>query len=227
METTVKERLIRYISYKGLSKNKFETICGFGSRYVSNISVSISPDKIKIISLKFPDLNTGWLLTGEGEMLKKNYEKQEDGAMLLSEPSVEYGHRHRTARPYYAVDFFGGFDLTYNEQKTIPDGVVDIPAYSNADFWVNVTGKSMEPLISSGDLIALKRIDDWINGIFFGEVYAIVTTDDQRTIKRIRKSEDRDAIRLVPENKDYDAQDMPLSHIRFVFKVVGAVKSID
>lgn len=72
METTVKERLIRYISYKGLSKNKFETICGFGSRYVSNISVSISPDKIKIISLKFPDLNTGWLLTGEGEMLREN-----------------------------------------------------------------------------------------------------------------------------------------------------------
>lgn len=72
METTVKERLIRYISYKGLSKNKFETICGFGSRYVSNISVSISPDKIKIISLKFPDLNTGWLLTGYGEMLREN-----------------------------------------------------------------------------------------------------------------------------------------------------------
>ena len=70
METTVRERLIQYINYKGLSKNKFETICGFGSRYVSNISVSIPPDKVKIISLKFPDLNTGWLLTGEGEMLK-------------------------------------------------------------------------------------------------------------------------------------------------------------
>ncbi|HIZ87584.1 MAG TPA: hypothetical protein IAC03_05425 [Candidatus Coprenecus pullistercoris] len=82
METTVKERLIRYISYKGLSKNKFETACGFGSRYVSNIRVSIPPDKIKIISLNFPDLNTGWLLTGEGEMLRENSPKTSDSASL-------------------------------------------------------------------------------------------------------------------------------------------------
>lgn len=82
MEATVKERLIQYINYKGLSKNKFETICGFGSRYVSNISVSIPPDKVKIISLKFPDLNTGWLLTGEGEMLRKNSSKTPDFASL-------------------------------------------------------------------------------------------------------------------------------------------------
>lgn len=175
METTVKERLIQYINYKGLSKNKFETICGFGSRYVSNISVSIPPDKVKIISLKFPDLNTGWLLTGEGEMLKGGYKMQTDNNNLVSEPYTDYSRRYQTARPYYAVDFFGGFDLTYNEQKTIPDGVVDIPAYSNADFWVNVTGKSMEPIISSGDLIALKKIEDWRNGIFYGGVYAIVT----------------------------------------------------
>lgn len=80
MGTTVKERLIQYINHKGLSKNKFETICGFGSRYVSNISVSIPPDKIKIISLNFPDLNTGWLLTGEGEMLRENGQNTSDSA---------------------------------------------------------------------------------------------------------------------------------------------------
>ena len=223
----VKDRIYQFCKEKGIAVRNFEQNCGLSNGYVSSMRKGLGVGKLENVLNAYPELSREWLLYGEGEMLKKNYGKQEDRVMLLSEPSVEYGHRHRTARPYYAVDFFGGFDLTYNEQKTMPDGVVDIPAYSNADFWVNVTGKSMEPLISSGDLIALKRIDDWRNGIFFGEVYAIVTTDDQRTIKRIRKSEDRDAIRLVPENKDYDAQDMPLSHIRFVFKVVGAVKSID
>lgn len=82
MGTTVKERLIQYINHKGLSKNKFETICGFGSRYVSNISVSIPPDKIKMISLNFPDLNTGWLLTGEGEMLRENGQNTSASASL-------------------------------------------------------------------------------------------------------------------------------------------------
>lgn len=66
----VKERLVRFIEYKGLSKNKFEKVCGFSPRYVSNISQSIQPDKVERISINYPDLNTGWLLTGEGEMLK-------------------------------------------------------------------------------------------------------------------------------------------------------------
>lgn len=30
------------------------------------------PDKLQKISLHNPDLNTGWLMTGEGEMLKSN-----------------------------------------------------------------------------------------------------------------------------------------------------------
>jgi len=34
--------------------------------------VSIQPDKISSIALKFPELDTGWLLTGEGSMLKED-----------------------------------------------------------------------------------------------------------------------------------------------------------
>lgn len=68
---TVKERLAAFIEFKGLSKNKFETICGLSRRYVSNISRSIQPETCEKISLKFPELNMGWVLTGEGEMLKE------------------------------------------------------------------------------------------------------------------------------------------------------------
>ena len=71
MKSTVKERLIAFISYLGMSKNAFENACGLSTRYVSNISASVSPDKLKRISLKFPELNVEWLLTGQGEMLRK------------------------------------------------------------------------------------------------------------------------------------------------------------
>lgn len=70
METTVKQRLISFIEYLGISKNHFENVCGLSTRYVSNINTSITPVKLKQISLKYPQLNTGWLLTGEGPMLK-------------------------------------------------------------------------------------------------------------------------------------------------------------
>ena len=70
MCNSVKERLVAFIEFKGLSNNKFEQMCGLSRRYVSNISKSIQPDKIERISLAFPDLNTGWLLTGSGAMTR-------------------------------------------------------------------------------------------------------------------------------------------------------------
>lgn len=71
MESTVKERLIAFINYLGMSKNAFENACGLSTRYVSNISASVSPDKLKQISLKHPELNVEWLLTGQGDMLRE------------------------------------------------------------------------------------------------------------------------------------------------------------
>ena len=65
MESNVKERLICFIRSKNISKNKFEIDCGLSKRYVSNIRVSIQPYVIEKISLIFPELNVGWLLTSK------------------------------------------------------------------------------------------------------------------------------------------------------------------
>ena len=75
MGSTVQERLIAFIEYKGLTKNKFETMCGLGKRYVSNISKSISPDVAQRISLTFPELNMGWVLAGVGDMITRDEPK--------------------------------------------------------------------------------------------------------------------------------------------------------
>ena len=70
METTVKQRLKQYICYKGISVRKFELTIGVTPSYVQNMRVSIQPDKISSIAHHYPDLNTGWLLTGKGTMLQ-------------------------------------------------------------------------------------------------------------------------------------------------------------
>lgn len=79
MANSVKDRLILFIDSKGISKNAFEKACGLSTRYVSNMRQSIQPDKIKKIALVFPELNTGWLLTGEGEMLKPDVSQSSKG----------------------------------------------------------------------------------------------------------------------------------------------------
>jgi len=79
MKTTVKERLISYLEYKCISKRKFEMLIGVSNGYINNMRKSVQPDKIESITLNFPDLNTGWLLTGNGEMLINVEEKAHNG----------------------------------------------------------------------------------------------------------------------------------------------------
>lgn len=69
---TVKDRLTKFAKYKERSVRAFEKACGLTVGYINAIRISIQPDKIQRIASQYPDLNTGWLLTGEGEMLKKN-----------------------------------------------------------------------------------------------------------------------------------------------------------
>lgn len=127
--------------------------------------------------------------------------------------------------PYYDVDFIGGFDLVENDQTIDPAYYIDFTQYNRADCWVNITGHSMEPMINQGDMIALKRVRDWKNYLLYGEVYAVVT-DEYRTVKIIRKSpKGDDFIRFVPYNREeYDEQDVPISVIRRVFRVLGCAK---
>lgn len=73
---TIKERLISFIGYLRMGQGKFEAKCGLSNGYVNNIRRSISPDKLQKIALQFPELNTGWLMTGEGEMLRPQYIEQ-------------------------------------------------------------------------------------------------------------------------------------------------------
>lgn len=65
----VKERLIEYLDAKNIGKAEFGRKIGVSSAFVTSIRKSIQPDKLKSIALNYPDLNTSWLMTGEGTML--------------------------------------------------------------------------------------------------------------------------------------------------------------
>ncbi len=129
--------------------------------------------------------------------------------------------------PYYDVDFIGGFDLLMNDQTINPTYLIDFQKYNNADCWCNVTGRSMEPEISHGDIIALKEIQDWQIFLPYGEIYAIVTTE-LRTIKKVTGSLKDDCFLLIPLNSspEFQPQEIPKSIILKVFKVLGCMKKI-
>jgi len=73
---SVKDRIKAYAKSKGISVRKLEQLSGLNNGYVNGIRVSMQPDKIQSISSYFTDLNIDWLMTGEGEMLKKKDTKE-------------------------------------------------------------------------------------------------------------------------------------------------------
>ena len=48
--------------------------------------VSMQPEKVTSIAERYPELNTGWLLTGEGDMLKNS----EQDSKIVHSSSVPY-----------------------------------------------------------------------------------------------------------------------------------------
>ena len=65
-----KERLKAFVKYTGLPVYKFEARCGLSNGYISSMRKGIGYKALEQISETFPELNTAWLQTGEGEMLK-------------------------------------------------------------------------------------------------------------------------------------------------------------
>lgn len=66
----MKERLTEFLSYLGIGQNKFEERVGIARGYVNKMSGNMTMKILDKISAVYPELNTNWLKTGEGEMLK-------------------------------------------------------------------------------------------------------------------------------------------------------------
>jgi len=73
MTSEIQDRIKLFCSVSGVSVRSFCLSIGVSAGYVNNISKSIQPDKLQRISAKYPELNIGWLLTGNGEMLNNQH----------------------------------------------------------------------------------------------------------------------------------------------------------
>lgn len=184
---------------------------GVLSRAISN-GTDIQSKWIQIIVENYPQYSPEWLLTGKGNMLKGKESAAEISSIVSYDPKV--------GQPYYDVDFLGGFSEVYNSQVSLPEHNIIVPGFDRAKLWCNVTGHSMEPQISHGDIIALRPCT--IADIQFGEIYAVVL-DTIRTIKILRKGSSKDFLRYVPINPNFDEQEFAVSRIINVFEVIGSI----
>lgn len=74
----VLNRVNIYAKYKGITKAAIERAAKLPNGSFKTTTQTIRLEAQSKISAAFPDLNIGWLLTGEGEMLKSQPKKIEE-----------------------------------------------------------------------------------------------------------------------------------------------------
>lgn len=219
----INERIALLVNELGMNKNSFSKKIGLANNTVLENIVGRRQSKpgfevLNKIILSIENVSSRWLMTGEGEMLLSGEEKALKQLTPCVSPELGLGV------PYYDVDFSGGFNAIFNNQTLLPDHNIVFAPFKDAQLWCNVTGNSMAEKINHGDIIALKELPNWEENVLFGEIYAVVT-EHLRTIKIIRKSDNKDTFKLVPINTlDFDENEVKKTSILRVFEVLGAIK---
>ena len=218
MKETVRDRLLQFINELGISSRMFEQNCGLSNGFVRNTGDSIRRNNLEKISTIYPDLNTTWLLTGDGNKLNSSAKSITSISSEMPAPSKQSSK----GIPYFDVDVTMGYDELPNDQTNIPNYYLHIPAFQNCDCAVPAYGRSMIPDINDGSIIAIKEVS--LDSVLPGEAYLIIT-DEYRTVKYIRNCKDNpNKWRLVPKNlEEFDEMIIDKTKVLRVFLVKGVI----
>lgn len=209
----IKERVLQYIKYKKITKQKFCKTTGISYGNMKGISLKseLGGGQISSILECFSEISPDWLVMGKGEMLRNGDEKAEKNSGTL--PLIPFD----ALAGLPAMDNIGVTFLEC-EQYHVPEFVT-----RGAEFLIRVSGSSMYPKYSNGDILACRRISE-IMFFQWGKVY-VLDTSQGILVKRVQKSDDPDCVTLVSDNAGrYAPFDIPKADIRSLSIVIGVIR---
>ncbi|MCM1077778.1 MAG: hypothetical protein NC411_10510 [Bacteroides sp.] len=222
---TVKDRLIAFLEAKKITKSEFGRQIGVSSAFVTSIRKSIQPDKIAAIQAKYPELNTSWLLTGNGDMLLQTSDAHVVGAAYpvtdRDDMSISVDFIPVSARASFIENIYIPSELDSEKIPIVP--LKGEREYIDALKVFEVDGDSMLPRISNGALILTKKIpkQQWHNA----QDVVVVVFGEFVTVKRILHNQlDSDgSLILIADNEAYGQMTVQLADIRAMYKAVRKI----
>lgn len=225
---TKKERLEAIIAHYGDGKpSQFAKLIGVAP---STISSWLARDTFdyELLFAKCENINSAWLLTGEGDMLlsspDNNQGSTKDEPRNDIDPTPAIQQVQHGGIPLIPTNAMAGFatggDTAILEYEC--DRYV-VPMFRDADFLIPVKGSSMIPKYNSGDLVACKHLP--LSDLFFqwNHVY-VLDTDQGALIKRVQRADDDDHILCVSDNTKYEPFKLHRSQIHAIAVVVGVIR---
>ena len=218
MGKTTTERLAEYMAYKGINNNAITvaaelSIGQIGKAIAKNSGINSS--SIEKILHAYPEINAEWLLTGIGQMIKGSNEpvlsktQEKKGFPLIPiEAMAGYGQGDSQVMQY---DVSSGYKIPELEGKGV-------------EYLIRVSGSSMYPKYSNGDLLACKPLKD-LSFFQWGKPY-VLDTEQGAIVKRLFQCDDNNEfLECVSDNKThYPPFKIPKTSVRAVAIVVGVIR---
>ena len=244
MEKTVRQRLIEYLEYKGVGRNKFEKMAGLSLGYITKLKNAPRPEKLVDILHAAPDLNKVWLLTGEGEMLVKSVEatpmrrsemkeytttkngtrfyEREDGQIVMKIPIVPIAALGSPEDEF--AELIADTDGNEDTVTLVVDGV-----HHGRYVAFRIEGDSMDDgtreSFARKDIVAVRELarDKWLPKLHYGKwPFWVVVFGNNVRIKQIVDQDDTGNITFHSLNPSPEYTDFTLGidEIRRLFNVV-------
>ena len=209
------ERIKYIIREMGLTRGEFANRIDVDSSNLSkylNGKLTINDSLINRIVINL-GLSKEWLTTGND----LPYAKVKNAVSTISfdgkignSNTVSFSNK---GTPVYDIDVTAGAmpraRMFANENIV---GYVNLPSIPPGCRIVGVSGDSMQPVIRSGDLLAVRELTN-IQQIFWGQIYVVVL-DDYCMVKYVRRHSDPDMVILRSENPNYDDMEIRRTDIR-------------
>lgn len=213
----MKERILQLIEFLGITVQQFELNVGLSNGAVSKMGDNTRRSTLDRISIKYPNVNISWILTGEGDMLNET-------------PSKEIGNTpEQHLIPFFddIVTIGGDYDRRANVDiaSGLPTQMINTGDwFRKSTVAIRHIGDSMVEY-PSGCILALRRVND-MNLLVNGKIYVIETTE-YRVTKMIR--DEGDHLMAYSSNKEthpdgtliYAPMKIPKCSIRHIHTVLG------
>lgn len=226
------DRLFKFFREKSLSNYKVEQACGLSNGYLRNLRKAPSVEFLEKIFSTYPELSREWVMTGIGDMYRSDpsaVQPTNDREKTEKRPSENTPSMKQVAKgglpliPIDAVAGFNGWDESGVSE--LDCARYDVPDFAavHADFLIRVSGSSMYPKYSSGDILACRKIVE-VTFIQWGKIY-VIDSQQGAMVKRLFPIEgDDEHVLCKSDNPNYLPFELPKDEIRSLSIVVGAIR---
>ncbi|MBQ9532432.1 MAG: LexA family transcriptional regulator [Prevotella sp.] len=199
----IKDRIKKLADAKGMSVAELQAAIGKSNAYFQN-TARPSAKVLQAIKAKFPDVNTDWILTGNGSMLTSGRESERTEVNQI---------------PLLPISAQGGRLTDFEEQVRDYDCEMIISPIRDAQLALSVTGDSMSPEYPSGCRVLVRKINERAF-IEWGRTYVLDTVNGTviKNIYPCKENDDRIICRSV--NPNYTDFEVDKTDIRGWYRVL-------